>query len=148
MGSQSSTHKGTYVPGSSLEAWPGWLTLEDVWHPFSGDTASMTTLSLALAHRILDGGQLLPPAAGWALHCLVIHEVIGVQYCILHLHQKHPRKQWPEGDPGKPTSWASFSRNFLPTMAILWLACCPWDSQGLKKRPVDLSYPPFVVGSG
>lgn len=114
--------------------------------PIRWGTANMTTLSLT--HRILDGGQLLPPAAGWALHCLVIHKVIGVQYCILHLHQKHPRKQWPEGNPGKPTSWASFSRNFLPTMAILWLACCPWDSQGLKKKPVDLSYPSLVVGSG
>lgn len=47
----------------------------------------MTTLSLA--YRVLDGGQLLPPAARWALHCLVVHKVIGVQYCILHLHQEH-----------------------------------------------------------
>lgn len=45
----------------------------------------MTTLSLA--HRVLDDGQLLPPAARWTLHCLIIHEVIGVQHCILHLHQ-------------------------------------------------------------
>lgn len=35
--------------------------------------------------RVLDDGQLLPPVARWALHCLIIHEVIGVQHRILHL---------------------------------------------------------------
>lgn len=35
--------------------------------------------------RVLDDGQLLPPDARWALHCLIIHEVIGIQHRILHL---------------------------------------------------------------
>lgn len=35
--------------------------------------------------RVLDDGQLLPPDARWSLHCLFIHEVIGIQHRILHL---------------------------------------------------------------
>lgn len=64
----------------------------------------MTTLTLA--HRVMDDSQLLPPVARWALNCLIIHEVIGVQYRILYLYQEHHRRKWPEGDPGKPT-WQS-----------------------------------------
>lgn len=85
----------------------------------------MTTLSLA--HRVLDDGQLLPPAARWVLHGLIIHDVIGIQHRILHLHQSiiggSALRETQGSPPGPPSP-----RTFL----------LPWQSCGL---PIALGAP-------